>query len=146
MRGTSLLRTRSYSKDSWLNSPDDFYEAKGADVRPAYYKWGPYKISQHDLPPPSGVFAFIDEHEQSIDAGWFMIEQPPWITIGTDSWLSLAADRHEQGCNLSFLDEHVEHWRWKAPKIYKGWGGPPTSGGDLDDLRRIQEALPHDLK
>jgi prepilin-type processing-associated H-X9-DG protein len=23
----------------------------------------------------------------------------------------------DQGCNLSFADSHVEHWKWKVPKM-----------------------------
>jgi prepilin-type processing-associated H-X9-DG protein len=56
----------------------------------------------------------------------------------------LAADRHKQGCNLSFLDGHVEHWRWKAPKVYRFSESPATPGGDLEDHRRLQECVPHD--
>src|SRR5439155_21717591 len=58
-----LLRTRSYSLDSWMHAPENFYQANGTDTRPGYYPWGPYKVSQHHIPPPSGVFVFIDEHE-----------------------------------------------------------------------------------
>jgi prepilin-type processing-associated H-X9-DG protein len=89
------------------------------------------------------VFGFIDERAQSIDAGLFIIEQPPRITVdsGTRNWISLPSDRHSQGANLSFLDGHVEHWKWKAPKIYKGFNVPTTH--DLPDQRRLQEAVPH---
>jgi prepilin-type N-terminal cleavage/methylation domain-containing protein/prepilin-type processing-associated H-X9-DG protein len=142
-----LLHSRSYSLDSWLHSSDSFYQAHGIDVRPSHYPWGPFKVSEHHLPPPSGVYSFIDEHEQSIDSGYFLIEQPRWVISDdtSDTWLALAADRHQQGCNLSFLDGHVEHWRWKAPKVYKGFLVPATPGGDLADHRRIQETVPHDV-
>jgi prepilin-type processing-associated H-X9-DG protein len=104
-------------------------------------------MSDHHNPQPSGVFGFIDEHEQSIDAGMFIIEQPRWVTSDatTHCWYSLPADRHRQGCNLSFLDGHVKHWQWKAPKRYHGWLIPPTSPADLADHQRIQEAIPHDV-
>jgi prepilin-type processing-associated H-X9-DG protein len=141
-----LLRARSYSLSSWLFSPESFYEANGVDARPTNYPWGPFKVSQHHLPPPSGVFVFIDEHEQSIDAGTFVIEQPRRVVSDswTDSWQSLPADRHQQGCNLSFLDGHVEHWRWKSPKRYEGWA-TRANGGDLEDRQKLQEALPRDV-
>jgi prepilin-type N-terminal cleavage/methylation domain-containing protein/prepilin-type processing-associated H-X9-DG protein len=141
-----LLRSRSYSMDSWMVAPENFYEANNSDVRPSYAPWGPFKVLQHHLPPSSGVFVFIDEHERSINAGWYMLEQPDWVTNGLDSWYSLPSDRHQQGCNLSFLDGHVEHWRWKAPKVYHGWIWPATPGGDLADLQRLAECVPHDFR
>jgi prepilin-type processing-associated H-X9-DG protein len=143
----SLPRSRSYTLDGWLISSDSSYAGHQLSWDAKSYAWGPLKVSQHHLPPPSGVFAFIDEQEQSIDAGFFLILQPRWVDdegAGSDAWRSLAADRHEQGCNLSFLDGHVEHWHWKAPKVYRGFGAVATAGADLADHRRIQEALPHD--
>jgi prepilin-type processing-associated H-X9-DG protein len=76
-----------------------------------------------------------------------MIEQPLSVASDDtwDSWYSLPADRHQQGCNLSFLDGHVEHWSWRAPKHYRGWITPPTSPADLADHRRVQETVPHDV-
>jgi len=141
-----LLRTRSYALEGWLCAWNDFYDANGVYSISRNYPWETFKLSDHHTPPPSGVFAFLDVHEQSIDCGWFMIEQPRWVTSDdtSDSWFYLAADRHQQGCNLSFLDGHVEHWPWKAPKRYQGWLAPARPGADLDDHRRLQEALPHD--
>jgi prepilin-type processing-associated H-X9-DG protein len=94
------------------------------------------------------VFAFIDENEQSIDAGFFLILQPIWVApnsgAAADAWRSVPADRHRQGSNLSFLDGHAEPWHWAAPKVFKGFDAPPSPGSDLADHRRLQEALPHD--
>ena len=141
-----LLRARSYSKCGWTRAPDDFYKANGYDVESRFYPWGPYKLCGQKH--PSDSWAFIDEHEQSIASGFFIIEQPWWVAGGspTDpvSWESLPADRHSQGCSLSFLDGHVQHWKWKAPKVWKGLGAPPTPGGDTADCRKLQEAVPHD--
>ena len=139
----ALPRTRSYSLDGWLNCS---YTANGFDWVPQTYPWEQLKLSTMHRPAPSGVFGFIDQHEQSIDAGIFIIEQPGWVAsdLTQDDWGSLAADRHRQGCNLSLLDGHVEHWRWQAPKVYKGFYAPAAPGADLADHRRLQECLPHD--
>jgi prepilin-type processing-associated H-X9-DG protein len=107
--------------------------------------WGPFNLTGHLRPPASGVFAFIDEHEQSIDAGFWVLDQPGWVISPPDDyWYSLPADRHRRGCNLSFLDGHVEHWRWQDPKVYHGFNVLATPGGDRADIRRLQEALPHE--
>ena len=141
---TSQPRTRSYSLDGWLNSS---YTANGSDWVPQTYPWMQVKLSQVRTPPPSGVFGFLDEDSQSIDAGLFIIEQPRWVAVdnSVDNWFSLPADRHRQGCNLSFLDGHAEHWRWQAPKAYKGFPTPAAPGADLADHHRVQEAVPHDV-
>jgi prepilin-type N-terminal cleavage/methylation domain-containing protein/prepilin-type processing-associated H-X9-DG protein len=148
VRGASgIRRMRSYSLDSWLDSAETTYSGHGISFSPWGAHWGPFKVSEHRLPPPSSVFAFIDEHEQSIDAGFFVIEQPQWVILDGDTeyWYSLTADRHRQGCNLSFLDGHVEHWRWRAPKVYQGFLVPARPGPDDTDHRKLQEALPHDV-
>jgi prepilin-type N-terminal cleavage/methylation domain-containing protein/prepilin-type processing-associated H-X9-DG protein len=134
----SLPRTRSYSLECWLNCT---ISARGIQAYPWTYLWCKQKLSE--VINPSGVFAFIDEHEQSIEGGIFSISQPPEIIYdsSTDSWLSLPADRHNQGCNLSFLDSHVEHWPWKAPKVWRRFW--QSAQRDLPDLRSVQEAEPH---
>jgi len=134
-----LIRVRSYSRNAWVHAPDGFYKANGVDLESKFYHEGPYKVSQHRQPGASGVWVFIDEHELCIASGAFCIGQP-----GDSWWLSTPADRHRQGCNLSFLDGHVEHWKWDAPKIYRGFGFPAMPGGDLKDLNRLLEAVPHD--
>jgi prepilin-type processing-associated H-X9-DG protein len=142
---SSLTRFRSYSLDGWLNCS---LTGGGFDLTPETYPWAQLNLSTMHRPSPSGVFGFIDEHEQSIDAGPFLSEQPGWVFVDStqNDWNSLPADRHNQGCNLSFLDGHVEHWRWKTPKVYKGPGSfLATPSGDLEDHHRLQEVLPHDV-
>ncbi len=141
---SSQLRMRSYSLEGWLNSSKT---GNGASWNESTYPWMQTRLSQMRTPGPAGVFGFLDEHPQSIDAGIFITEQPSWVWPDptSDNWQSLPADRHRQGCNLSFLDGHVEHWRWRAPKVYHGPAGPPASGADLADRHRLQNAVPHDV-
>jgi prepilin-type N-terminal cleavage/methylation domain-containing protein/prepilin-type processing-associated H-X9-DG protein len=138
---TSNPRFRSYSLNGWLNIT---YDGNGIDVHATSDPWGQVKLTT--MSRPAGVFGFIDQQEQSIDAGPFILEQPAYVIDdgGTDEWDSLPADRHNLGCNLSFLDGHVEHLSWQAPKVYKYFGQPCIPGGDLKDHRRLQEYLPHD--
>jgi prepilin-type N-terminal cleavage/methylation domain-containing protein/prepilin-type processing-associated H-X9-DG protein len=138
----SLTRTRSYALDGWLNST---YNASTGSWVPQNYPWMPLKISTMHRPPPTGVYGFADVNEQSIDAGLLIEDQPTWVVPSIDMWLSLSSDRHRQGCNLSFLDGHVEHWHWLAPKVYNGFGGLTKSSSDRADLHRLQEVEPHDV-
>jgi prepilin-type N-terminal cleavage/methylation domain-containing protein/prepilin-type processing-associated H-X9-DG protein len=126
-----VKRTRSYNLDVFLNcriSVDDVRTLSEASTRSL-----------------SDVFAFIDTHEDGI-------VDPPFGVFRVndrdgDSWLDQPADRHRQGCNLSFLDGHVEHWRWKTPKKFKKWVQPAgKKNGEIQDLRRLQDKLPLPFK
>ena len=119
----NLPRTRSYCMDISLN----------AMVYPTCY----IKYTQINQNAPSDLFALIDTQEQDIaDATFGFFSSDDYFF--SDFWLDLPADRHNKGANLSFVDGHVEHWRWKSPKIFNEVGEPAVSDDDLDDLRRVQ--------
>ena len=88
-------RTRSYSLNANLGAPS----------------WGQVVVRKAGaIPNPAQLFAFLDEHESGIDDGVFMLTPVPGV-----SWGNRPADRHSQGCNFSFADGHVEHWKWRGP-------------------------------
>jgi prepilin-type processing-associated H-X9-DG protein len=47
-----------------------------------------------------------------------------------------------QGANLTFADGHVEHWRWRCPKIFRQWVQFPVPDEEKEDLRRLQSCIP----
>lgn len=117
---SSSLRLRSYAMDIFLNggSADSVTLAT-------------------QILMPTSVFVFLDEHESAIDDGEFGIFRSP-----DTRWFNFPAERHSIGCNLSFADGHVVHWKWKARKIFVGHGVPTSGSQDLADLRRLQDAVP----
>jgi prepilin-type N-terminal cleavage/methylation domain-containing protein/prepilin-type processing-associated H-X9-DG protein len=126
--GTLVPRTRSYNLSIWLNC-----EMNEKTKR---------TIQEASLPSPTDVFTFIDTHERSCVDATFGIYRPDEDSGPIDDWIDLPADRHNRGANLAFIDGHVEHWRWKAPKIFTTWGSPARPGDDAADLRRLQTKLP----
>jgi len=88
-------------------------------------------------PGPADVFVFIDDNEKTIDDGVFV--------VGMTSWFDYPADRHNQGANLSFLDGHVEHKRWAAPKTVHFWsyGANPAVIGDEADHSWLFSHVPN---
>jgi prepilin-type N-terminal cleavage/methylation domain-containing protein/prepilin-type processing-associated H-X9-DG protein len=142
----ALPRSRSYSVNTWLNAHIESGTVEqginGSDVNLQ-------RFSQILIQPPTRILVFLDEHEQSIDDGIFGIPIP-WfdsdVPLYTNQWwgASMPADRHSQGCNLSFADGRVEHYRWRSPK--KGMRGgniqPPANPQDRQDLERLQEGCP----
>ena len=145
-----LLRTRSYSINFWLNCDIDPSESYQYPANPTNEPADKTKFSQLIDPPASQIFGFMDEHEQSIDDGEIVVGNP--VNHVQDIWYELPADRHSQGCNISFIDGRVEHWRWKYPKKFRpphGQTVPPPSQDpqryDLQDLHRLQACVPHNL-
>jgi prepilin-type N-terminal cleavage/methylation domain-containing protein/prepilin-type processing-associated H-X9-DG protein len=133
----SLLHTRSYSVEGWLGANFNF----GGDwIWPSPYPTTyAYKTRDSILtqPGPADVFAFIDDNELTIDDGIFV--------IGEEDWYDCPADRHNQGANLSFLDGHAEHHRWRSPKNHAAnWMRPmdPNASGDAPDHSWLVAHLP----
>lgn len=122
---------RSYSVLSALNSKGSYYDSTPAP--PPFLECA--KFSAIHLPSPSEVWAFIEPNDETRGiAGWdFVIEQAPNFR----DWGDLPSDRHNQSCNLSFLDNHVETYRWKAPKKKRSSGVNIQPGGDRDDFNRL---------
>jgi prepilin-type N-terminal cleavage/methylation domain-containing protein/prepilin-type processing-associated H-X9-DG protein len=130
-----LARTRSYSLSTWLNGVyDPFNYSPSTDPNDAS------KYSQLFVLPPTRIFAFIDEQEQSIDDGAMVVRTD--IDGFPNEWWDLPADRHSQDCNLSFTDGHVERWRWKSPKKFKGHPMPEANPSDHDDVYRLRRCTP----
>jgi prepilin-type processing-associated H-X9-DG protein/prepilin-type N-terminal cleavage/methylation domain-containing protein len=61
---------------------------------------------------PFQTSVFIEENQISIDNGAFGLNR---TNIG-GVW-NLAASRHNNGCNFSFLDGHAETYRWRGPRL-----------------------------
>jgi prepilin-type N-terminal cleavage/methylation domain-containing protein/prepilin-type processing-associated H-X9-DG protein len=120
--GITTPRIRSFSMNGYLNGIRTDIVTKYSGMTPGQ----------------SGVFVFLDEHEQSIDDGYHLIERNP-----IDSWPNLPSSRHSQGANLSFADGHCERWKWRAPKVFSTWFQSTSGPQDLQDLRRLQAALPN---
>ena len=119
-----LARTRSYCMSIGANCPD---------VMPTTVQ----RFTDMIQPRPDSFFILIDTQEQDIFDGTFGFFSSD--SYYSDYWLDLPADRHDQGANLSFADGHVEHWKWKAPKIFQGVFWPTESEADLEDLQRLQQ-------
>lgn len=114
-----MKRTRSYSMNANLGAPQ-------ADQ--------PVVFRAAAIREPARLFVFLDEHEVFIDDASFTVNPTP-----ADTWSNIPADRHSRGCNLSFADGHVEHWRWKYLKG-RTQGSTAESEADMADLRRLQAA------
>jgi prepilin-type N-terminal cleavage/methylation domain-containing protein/prepilin-type processing-associated H-X9-DG protein len=129
-----VFRTRSYSMNAYLGGDEA--------LNPA--------LKYSELRRPGNTFVFIEEHENSRWESSFIVV--PTVNPGSfkaaatpeTSWISIPADRHGQGCNLSFADGHIEYWKWYSPKLPKDSKLSSSAANrtrDVRDLMRLQTVV-----
>jgi prepilin-type processing-associated H-X9-DG protein/prepilin-type N-terminal cleavage/methylation domain-containing protein len=101
-------RVRSISMNAMVGDAGVFSSTGSNTNNPDYKQF--FKVSQ--VPKPSQIFVFIEEHPDSINDGYFL-NQPDSF-----KWFDLPASYHNGSVNLSFTDGHVEshHWLYTSTK------------------------------
>ena len=98
-------RVRSVSMNCYMN-----YSVYGYGGSDYVFR----KMADIVTPGPSQTFVFVDEHEDSIGIGRFMVGAG---TIWPDTrWGQLPASRHGAACTFSFADGHAEIKKWLDPR------------------------------
>jgi prepilin-type processing-associated H-X9-DG protein len=72
-------------------------------------------------PSPSKAWVFIDEHERSINDGWFAVDM-----VGDWGIFDVPATRHNNSYALSFADGHAEIWKLTDTRTIN-WQSRPIS-------------------
>jgi prepilin-type N-terminal cleavage/methylation domain-containing protein/prepilin-type processing-associated H-X9-DG protein len=96
-------------------------------------------LMQIRRPEPADLFVFIDVHEDQITDSLFGIPVPGDPLDGI--WFDLPANRHNDGCNLSFADGHVEHWKWAVPKVFRSLGQAVEPQEEWRDYERVRDHI-----
>jgi prepilin-type N-terminal cleavage/methylation domain-containing protein/prepilin-type processing-associated H-X9-DG protein len=126
-------RFRSYNMSQSING--------AADASAFYTQYVPafIKFTAVVNPDPTRCFAFIEVHEKEI------IDTQFGIPLKSDSfyptyWYDIPANRHNQGCNMSFADGHAEHWKWRSPKAVTVPRGSlqAVTAAERDDFNRME--------
>jgi type II secretory pathway pseudopilin PulG len=129
-------RIRSYNMSQSVNSYGLLIDPKSGyyvdAIEPCFSK-----ISFITNPPPSQLFVFIDENEDTLQSAKF---EYPMVNDGYGSWVDLPSSRHYQGSDLSFVDGHIEYWRWQLPKIASS-PVQPVAPQERNDYTRVGNAM-----
>jgi prepilin-type N-terminal cleavage/methylation domain-containing protein/prepilin-type processing-associated H-X9-DG protein len=96
-------RIRSMAMNAMVGNPGELTN----QFNPTYAQF--YKISE--MPDPSNIFVFLDEHCDTINDGFFVNR------LDTYQWGNVPGSYHNGAANLSFADGHVESHRWTGDAI-----------------------------
>ena len=137
--GEVLPRVRSMSMLNWVggrgeNRPMGWSQSSGP--------WTIYrKSSDFKDPGPSGTFVFLDEREDSINDGMFVVDMGGWPNNSRNYRIvDIPASYHGLSGGLSFADGHSETRRWLDPRTSASFKKGATtsydrpSPGNLDIL------------
>lgn len=126
-----IPRTRSYAMNALLGGDDG-----DSALKPKF------SMQQLINPRPENTFVFIEEHEKSTWGSSFLVPPRSRWAASSLSWFSIPSDRHNQGCNITFADGHIEYWRWYSPKVFSSKPQIASSGRERRDIQRLQAAVP----
>jgi prepilin-type N-terminal cleavage/methylation domain-containing protein/prepilin-type processing-associated H-X9-DG protein len=112
-------RVRSISMNAMLGNAGEFMESGVNTNNPSYKQF----LRLADIPEPSRIFAFVEEHPDTISDGYFLNR------FYSSVWNRLPASYHNGGANFSFADGHAEFRPWRVastvrPAVPEGSGAP----------------------
>jgi prepilin-type N-terminal cleavage/methylation domain-containing protein/prepilin-type processing-associated H-X9-DG protein len=119
------VRLRSYSLLDWLGPTQD---------NGPYAPWEKQRLSQ--ITKPANVIGFCCEDANSIEDGTFAVYPAP-----STQWLNLPSSRHSQGSCFSFVDGHVEYWKWQSGTMVFSGRPQNATTAQLPDLMRCQTGV-----
>jgi prepilin-type N-terminal cleavage/methylation domain-containing protein len=125
-------RTRSYNMSQSING------ISGPVPGVHSLWWIPSYQRLSEIKNPADIFVFIDVHEGGILDALFGL--PPLGSVWDGMWFDLPANRHNQGCSLSFADGRAQRWKWQFPKTFRELGQSVLSE-EMPDYRRLQNAI-----
>jgi prepilin-type N-terminal cleavage/methylation domain-containing protein/prepilin-type processing-associated H-X9-DG protein len=96
-------RTRSYSMNAMLGNAGEFLVNGSNKNNPGYKQF----LRMADVTDPSRIFAFVEEHPDSIYDGYFLNKYHSY------TWNDLPASFHNGKANFTFVDGSAEAHRWR---------------------------------
>jgi len=108
-------RLRSRSMNNWVGGPGWGNSGSG---------WRVYRKDTDMVDPgPSNTFVLLDEREDSINDGYFVVDMAGWPS-NSQRLVDYPASYHNNAAGFSFADGHSEIHKWldprTTPKINKG--------------------------
>ena len=155
--GRPYDRVRSFSINYCMEGDveDGLKVTNNIPIRQVYWDQGHPRYGYHKLadigtrmpgPGPADAWVLCDEHPNTMNNGCIAWGGDGGAT-GGGSWADMPASYHNQGCDFSFADGHVEYHKWRsgynktanvglcepvfAPDT-SGWQASPGLGNPVD--------------
>ncbi|HTL17903.1 MAG TPA: type II secretion system protein [Patescibacteria group bacterium] len=106
-RGQLLPRVRSVGMNGFIEG--NAYKGEHDPYSSHWYQnyFSYQKMTDIMHPPPSLLWVFVDEHPDSINDGWTIINP-----TDLNNWTDLPASYHNGACGFGFADGHAEVHKW----------------------------------
>jgi prepilin-type N-terminal cleavage/methylation domain-containing protein len=122
----SVPRVRSYSMNGWIGSRYMETPGNGQGFRTFV------RDSELSAAGPARLWLIIDEHEATIDDGWFLVTMDDRQPFG-----SFPATRHERAYALNFADGHAEVYKLRDPNTQSAVGQISAYNSDWQRLKQV---------
>jgi prepilin-type processing-associated H-X9-DG protein len=122
-RNQAVQRTRSISMNAWCGMNQGDWTWFGDSTFRKYLK-----NSDFVDPGPSMTWVLVDEHPDSINDGFFIVDMLGYPSPSQTKMRDVPASYHNKACGFSFADGHSEIKKWHDPRTM-----PPIKKAALPD-------------
>jgi prepilin-type N-terminal cleavage/methylation domain-containing protein/prepilin-type processing-associated H-X9-DG protein len=115
--GQKVPRPRSMSMNIWAGGRGDTQDPRGGWSTSENFKVF-RKLGDMTSPGPSMTFVFLEEREDSINDGFFIVQMDGYPNISRTVMVDFPASYHGAAADFAFADGHAEIHKWKDPRTY----------------------------
>jgi len=121
--GQLVPRPRSRSMSIWVGGRgDDGSGGKATDPSGGWAHGGNWKVyrklTEMTQPGPTMTFVLLEEREDSINDGFFVVQMDGYPDISQTYMIDFPASYHGQAAGFAFADGHSEIHKWQDPRTY----------------------------
>ena len=115
--GQKVPRPRSMSMNIWAGGRGDTPDPRGGWSMSANYKVF-RKLTEMTSPGPTMTFVFLEEREDSINDGFFIVQMDGYPNMASTVMVDFPASYHGQAAGFSFAVGHAEIHKWQDARTY----------------------------
>jgi prepilin-type N-terminal cleavage/methylation domain-containing protein/prepilin-type processing-associated H-X9-DG protein len=115
--GEMVSRPRSMSMNIWVGGRGDTVDPRGGWSTSANFKVF-RKLSEMSKPGPSNTFVFLEEREDSINDGFFIVQMDGYPNVASTVMVDFPASYHGKSADFAFADGHAEIHKWVDSRTY----------------------------